>query len=323
MGVQNEQALSQAFELIEADKLEEARAILKPILDADKDNPDVWWLYAHAVTDPETAHLALSNVRRLDPEYLNAGELLYSLEKQSPGSDLADILSEKEPSFLPALPSTLPGISDSKEGADTDDWDLPDDEDEETDTPIFRRTIFLLAIGTVIFAIIASLFVLQSLPQTQNTEITGIPTNPIVIIETSTIDVSQVVETTATQEQLATPETVNTNEGFDAIYAALNEFSVADDGIVFEQTALGNTLVFSVCTEPGVALRETLPNALKALARVSSTLNAETQAISARMVECTNNATLLMIGVPIADAQAYESGNLDDNMFQAKWQPIS
>lgn len=317
MGVQNEQALSQAFELIEADKLEEARAILKPILDADKDNPDVWWLYAHAVNDPETARLALSNVRRLDPDYLNAGELLYSLEKHSPASDLADALSEKEPSFLPAFPSTLPGLSDSNGDADDDDWDLPDDEEEEADAPFFRRPIFLLAIGTVIFAIIASLFVLQSLPQTQNPAVGETPTNQAVVMETST------VEATAIEAQLTTPEQVSSNDEFDNIYAALSDFSVADNGIGFKQTALGNTVVASVCTEPGAVMRETLPNVLKALARESSTLSAETQAISAQMVDCSNNATLLMIGVPIADAQAYASGSLDDNMFQAKWQPVN
>jgi hypothetical protein len=320
MGVQNEQALSQAFELIEADKLEEARAILKPILDEDKDNPDVWWLYAHAVTDPEAARLALSNVRRLDPEYLNAGELLYSLEKQSPTLDFNDTLSE-EPSFLPAFPSTLPGMSDTKTFANDDDWDLPDDEEDE-DTAFFRRPIFLLAIGTVIFAIIASLFVLQSLPP-QNSEIIEGPTNQAVVMETSTVELSEVIEATATEEQLTTSQAVIPNDEFNTLYTALSDFSVAENGIGFEQTALGNAVVVSVCTEPGVTLRETLPNVLKALARESSTLSTEVHAIVARMLDCSNNATLLMIGVPIVDAHAYASGSLDDAMFQAKWQPVN
>jgi hypothetical protein len=215
-------------------------------------------------------------------------------------------------------------MSDSKSAANDDDWDLPDDDDnEEAYTPFFRRPVFLLAVGTVIFAIIASLFVLQSLPQTQDNLVEGTPITPSVVMETSTIELPQVVEATLTQEQLTTPEVSNTNQEFDAIYAALSNFSVADNGVDFEQTPLGNTVVVSVCTEPGVTLRETLPNVLKALAKQSQTLITETQAISARMLDCTNNATLLMIGVPIVDAQAYAAGNLDDNMFQAKWQPIN
>lgn len=324
MGVQREQALSQAFELIEADKLEEARAILKPILDTDKDNPDAWWLYAHAVTDPETARLALSNVRRLDPEYLNAGELLYSLEKQSPASDLSDISSEKEPSFLPAFPSTLPGMLGSKAITDDADWNLPDDEDEDSYTPIFRRPVFLLALGTIIFAVIASLVILQSTPQTQNNDIAETSTNQSTGIETPTAELPQSIEATTIIGQIVTPISDVSNAGFDTLYAALSDFSVADRGIDVEQTTLGTTVVVSVCTQPGVALRETLPDALKAIARQVSTLSTEIQAISVRMVECANNnATLLMLGVPVTDAQAYEGGNLNDDAFQAKWQPIN
>jgi hypothetical protein len=325
MGVQTEQALSQAFELIEADKLEEARAILKPILDVDKDNPDVWWLYAHAVTDPEAARLALSNVRRLDPNYLNAGELLYTLEKQSPDLDLSDILSEKDPSFLPTVPSTLPGLPGSKAIAD-DDWNLPDDEDEEEDsyTPIFRRPIFLLALGTIIFAIITSLVILQpSLQIPNNNAISATSTNQSSVAETPTVELSQAVEVTVTEGQLTTPAPVDNNGEFDNLNASLKDFSIADNGIVVEQTTLGDTVVVSVCTEPGVALRETLPEVLKAIAKESSTLSTEIQAISVRMIDCANNASLLMLGVPMSDAQAYQSGSIDDDVFQSKWQPIS
>ena len=54
--VQN--ALSEAYELIEADNLEEARSVLRFILAEDPDNADAWWLYAHAVEEPETARTA-------------------------------------------------------------------------------------------------------------------------------------------------------------------------------------------------------------------------------------------------------------------------
>ena len=53
MSEANEEALEQAYELIEADKLAEAEALLKPVLERDPDNIDAWWLYAHAVRDPD------------------------------------------------------------------------------------------------------------------------------------------------------------------------------------------------------------------------------------------------------------------------------
>ena len=325
MGVQNEQALSQAFELIEADKLEEARGILKPILDADKDNPDAWWLYAHAVTDPEAARLALSNVRRLDPKYLNAGELLYTLEKQSSVLDLSDVSSEKDPSFLPAYPSTLPGLPGSKGITDEDDWDLPSDEDvgEDEHTPIFRRPIFLLVLGTLVFAVIASLVILQPFSPTQNSDVVSTLTLQNSLAETATSELPQGVEATVTQDLLSIASPDGNNGEFDNLHTALNDFAVAHNGIGVEQTTLGDTVVVSVCTEPGATLRVTLPEVLKSIAKQSSTLSAEIKAISVRMVDCTNNSTLLMIGVPMSDAQSYEAGIINDDAFQAKWQPVN
>jgi thioredoxin-like negative regulator of GroEL len=80
MSEAHQEALEQAYELIEADKLAEAEAILKPILGREPDNVDAWWLYAHAVTDPETARMALNQVLNLDNNYEGAQELLQQLD---------------------------------------------------------------------------------------------------------------------------------------------------------------------------------------------------------------------------------------------------
>src|SRR4030095_169815 len=128
-----DEALDKAFELIETDHLDEARAILKPILDTEKDNPDVWWLYAHAVTDPETARLALNNVQRLDPNYLNTGDLLYALENRPLGGASSGGSVDKEPSFLPSVPPTLPDLpkAGKKSDDDEDGWNTFDEDDAD------------------------------------------------------------------------------------------------------------------------------------------------------------------------------------------------
>lgn len=69
-------ALSRAFELVEAGRYDEARSLLDPILVADKNNADAWWIYAHAVTSPEEGTTALENVLRINPRYPGAQELL-------------------------------------------------------------------------------------------------------------------------------------------------------------------------------------------------------------------------------------------------------
>src|SRR5258705_11163420 len=113
-------ALKQAFGLIEAGNLEDAKALLRPILESEKDNADVWWLYSHAVTDAETARLALNNVLRIDPTYPDARELLGQLEVQQKIEQTDDILEmDKDPSFIPSMPSSVPGITPLPPRADT------------------------------------------------------------------------------------------------------------------------------------------------------------------------------------------------------------
>ena len=74
--------LTSAFEMIEVGHPDRAVTLLQPLLTQAADNPDVWWVYAHAVADPQVAHAALTRVLRLEPGYPEAVALLRRLEKQ-------------------------------------------------------------------------------------------------------------------------------------------------------------------------------------------------------------------------------------------------
>jgi len=328
MSVETEQALSQAFELIEAGKLDEAQANLKPILDADKDNADAWWLYAHAVTDSETAHIALSNVRRLDPDYLNAGELLYALESQSTGHQTAN-LSENELSFFPPLPSSLPGMSVAKTASSLDsedDWDILDDNNEESYISKSRRPALLLIVGTFIFVVVAAIVILQ--PQTQpaiNDAVrTATTVNQSSPVENPTADFLITSQATIDNQQESTSVPGVEIENYPNLNTILNTFTMPQNNIAIEKTDLGSTLMVSVCTEAGRALRETLPDVLKTLSKESLAFDLRTDAVAVRMLDCaSNNDTLLVIGTSIRDARAYAAGDLTDDAFQATWLPVS
>ena len=82
-------SMTMAYELIESEKLDEARSVLEPLLADNKDDPNVWWLSVHAAEDPAAAHKALQNVLRLDPEYPGAAELRQEMKKVS-GESLDD-----------------------------------------------------------------------------------------------------------------------------------------------------------------------------------------------------------------------------------------
>ncbi len=100
-------ALSRAFELVENGDYEEARAIIDPILDADKNNADAWWIYAHAATDPDEGRRALENVLRINPTYPGAAELIaIARERYEPEPPVEPETPVAAPP--PAAPPSLP-----------------------------------------------------------------------------------------------------------------------------------------------------------------------------------------------------------------------
>lgn len=99
------QALEQAYEHVEAGRPEEAVPLLESLVAQDPDNLDAWWIYLHAVTDPQDARRALNNVLRLDPEYPGAAELMTTLDEKYPVPRIRRIEALTPP---PALPEAAP-----------------------------------------------------------------------------------------------------------------------------------------------------------------------------------------------------------------------
>jgi hypothetical protein len=331
----DDQSLTRAYDLIEEDRLDEARAILEPILEIDKENTDAWWLYAHAVTDPEQAKQALSNVQRLDPEYPELDELLQTFEPQSRISSIGRLQS---PSLLPPLPATLPGIVDDEEG--DDDWDALDEEEDDS-LPLWRRPAFLLAVGLLIFVIVAALVIFRPGDQPQvtatttdvasNQSVDETPTIPFIAVESpvpaqtegipteeSFEGIPTLAEETSTQvsESAGNP----TSPNFDTLSQSLANFTLAEAGISTEQTSLGNTVVANVCTTPGAELRSALEQVMSVLANNATGLGVD--ALGTRMLDCTTNTPLLVIGASANDMTAYATGSLTEREFQARWQPV-
>jgi hypothetical protein len=99
--------LERAFRLIQQERLDEASALLQPLVKKEPDNADAWWLLANAVTEPDDARNALENVMRLTPNNIEARDLLDQLNAAvSPMDDFGDINFDDPFAGLDAKPSS-------------------------------------------------------------------------------------------------------------------------------------------------------------------------------------------------------------------------
>lgn len=322
------QSLSRAYEHIESDRLNEARAILEPIIADNKDNIEAWWLYAHAVEDKEQAREALDNVLRLDPHYPEADELLQQLSAMRSSASTADSAAIGE------APFDLDELFDDDDEEDDDFDDRDDDfdrdetpEEDEIATPLSRRQVLLrLLITVIVIALILVIFVVIN-PFGED-ETPASPTAPAVVSE-GTSAVSQSVESTQTPPVATTEEAVAANEtpsafsSYASITTALSDLSVLEDRIAVTSTTLGDTLLVPVCGAPGSLGRDTLNSALFGLANIAendAAFGDDVVAFGVELVDCDDdNLTLNIIAVSLSDAEAYAQGLLSDDAYRSRW----
>jgi hypothetical protein len=322
------QVLTQAYDLIEADQLDEAKAVLEPVVNQEKDNADAWWLYAHAVNDTATARNALQNVLRIDPSYPDAAELLKTLDTTFP-SPLRQIGRIER---LPDLPPTLPEKLD-------EEWA------EGKPSRRFPRQLALFIPIIVIIVVLGLLVILNqagpaavSTPTVTPLEQAGVPTlsaedfTPLPVDtlapSTTTEEVAptdSIAETTPKPEtpsgQVPTnnPQQSNAGDPYQPVYDALISFTLPRNSVEVTDTDMGSTLLVSICSIAGPEMRTALPEAMSGIASASESLPADVEAIGARMLNCGNNTPLLVIVVRRDDAVAYANGELTDQEFQALW----
>jgi hypothetical protein len=73
---ESSQILKDAYQLIEDGDFQAARELLERHREENENNPDFWWVYAHAVETNEEGQEALQRLLELDPDYPGARTLL-------------------------------------------------------------------------------------------------------------------------------------------------------------------------------------------------------------------------------------------------------
>lgn len=322
-----DQTLTTAYDLIEAERLYEAQALLKPLLDTQKNNPDVWWLYAHAVTDIEVARNALETVLRLDAGYPGASELLRDLEAKAPRpAGIKRVAARPAPATLPDLPSERTSGEE-----DEPDFDFEiEDTAKRTNAPARSRLGMLLAaiVGAVVIGLLL-LVILSALNRPRDTQtVDATPTTQIIVVE-ATIESSPVpLQTLDTTDVPLITETVDASSvadiDFIPFYAALDLFEVPDDGVRVTQTpSFGDTLLVTVCADPTDldGLRETTNDVMDILANQSAPIATSVNAVGVELRNCQSQSSLRIIAVGIQDALAYAEGSITQDAFSALWRP--
>jgi len=347
-----EQNLAIAFELIENDRLNDAVALLEPMLEKDANNADVWWLYTHAVSDPVKARNALNNVLRLDPNYPGASDLSKSFDMKYPATAATSIKS-LSPSSLPRSAEILPDVEPEDDVSDLFEDDLFEDMDEEetpaTTPPRRRRFLIPLVAALAIVVLVVALVVInpfkrtappptatvgaQVAAATSTTEIIVPPTNEATEVPTDEPTPTQEVvsvptepEPTATETEavVAATEAVTseatTNPAtpdFSSLNTALSAYDVPEGGIEIATTSLGETLVVTVCGD-----RSALADVMSIVANESVSLGDSIDGVGVSIGDCTTPSTMRVIGAALDDVAAYVSGTLSRQDFQKLWRPV-
>jgi hypothetical protein len=326
-----ERVLQESYDLIEAGKLDEARLLLKPALETEKDNADLWWLYAHAVSDVDTARLALNNVLRIDKDYPEARNLLRKLDEQASTPNQIDFADE--PAFVPPM-GNAQGTTPATEK-------LHDDSERESShpvsTPFYARPgCYLPAFGLLL---IATLLVVIFRPfatnapslltptaediQGQSSALGVTPSDESVVVETPsaefiadpTLEIMSTDLVTSPEPSLSVEAEADLTQ---TLQATLTEsYQLSESSVSIAENGI---LSVGICTFPGIALRSTLSDVMNSLSQYfSSSSSDQVSAVNVSLYECNSNTLLRTMTANIENMILFASGEMNEQEFTASW----
>lgn len=301
--------LQRAYDLIEAERQGEARLILEDLLKSQQDNPDVWWLYAHAVEDAAPAENALNRVKQLDPNYPGTSELIEAIVTQRSTQSVDTSLDNLDVETL---------VTEDVDGSNTqyDSTDQGISDDSKADS----QRILLIAIPIVLVLLLVIVFgVINPFGEDQDVNEDIAPTSTVSAqAQTTVIPTLSIAVNTPVIEETAQ---IDTEAQLESAEAALREVGLEplDGETTIELTQIGETLLVPVCSEPGQALRDALPLAMTALA----TVRTDIQALGVRFINCrTDESIINTLAVDAETAYSFADDAITLDEFRAQWRPI-
>ena len=289
--------LSQAYDLIEVNRIDEARELLEPLLISHADDVDIWWLYAHSVNDPQRARQALDRVQALDPRrYPRAEGLLEDL----------DNTTSMIPMSLESLPARDRTSSKEEIPYNVDILDEEGDLDEDEDSEPSALVVYGLPLAVAIIATIVVVFSL--LPR------------PSLNISTATLQNPTVI----TLDQVLTAPTIPiTPTALIEAQSVATSLKFTSLPTIQKTTELGETLLFQLCIdEYDLSPSQLVNEVMEEVAQQLSSMTVESQAIGIELNYCQENALYRSVAVPIELAEQYNQGILTVSDYHRSIQAV-
>ncbi|MDQ7034233.1 MAG: hypothetical protein Q9P01_05185 [Anaerolineae bacterium] len=285
----------------------------------NEDNPDFWWLYAHAVEDEEAGQEALNHVRQLQPDYPGVDNL----------AQKAGISTPRPSQTLRPPPQSLPDLptQDSASGAGDFDTDKPANGSS-------RRNLIVLVAITIVLVILAVLFIPNLL---NNDEETSTPTSSAIVVQPTEIPIqatAEVIDATESVEptdndadatEVVDPtndltEIAESDGDYAALAAQVSQFDVPDEGVEVGETLLGNTLLISTCSPPGPVATQSILGVITVLK--DELIGDEIEALGFRVINCTDDTISRIIGISRDDFDDFVSDTITTQELQGLLRPI-
>ena len=340
------QPLDRAHQLIEDGELEAAQDILATIRDDYEDDPDYWWVYAHAVEDEAAGREALERVQTLNPDYPGLDNLSQQMGVETPSR--IDTMPQSASAGEPPAPPDLPADDSFDEFDDfVNELDQPD---TETESAGGNRTWLIGLVAVVFIVIVAAVFLLSQQDEADDL-VDATSTSPATqVVQQVTTEEADVPPTQSPVEQLtaaaaerasATPvpsddtaddtateeieetEETDTDTPSDNLVDALAEFDVPSDGIRTEETSVGTTLVITVCAAPGPQASTAISDILDVLADRDTQLDDDTDAVGFAVTDCDTETVIRVLALDRETFQEYVTGNISNQDVQRQIRPAS
>ncbi len=350
------ETLKKAHELIEADELEQARVLLEPLLESDPDNPDVWWVYAHAVKDPEVGRNAITRVSKIDQAYPGVSDLTDQVVEEGMIDDFTEELDE-------IAVTTNDSVS---EKVDLESAGTGGTVVEKTSSRSQLGRLVAVAIIILFLVVMAGIFLNRddSSDDPTLTVVAATTAEPIASGDNTEEPTIQSDETrlpapggrgTESDEQ-PTGESIPTETGEDPtetssgsvnpteeqkptdaptdepmaeitlsqlVVNELPNIELYSNGIEKTNSEMGETTLVAVCAGGGgKTSRETLSDIMNVIVSQVDSIPQDSDAVGVRLMSCEDERIINLIAVPVEAVQSFKDGSLSEREFLSQWRAI-